>query len=93
MICNGCVFHKVIKERGQDVCALHDDIVEGIKECCKADYFVHCDKRMDRGDIVRLVKKNEQAARERDSARELLELVQRVIDGMLKEGGADAEKV
>ncbi len=93
MICDECVFHKAIEERGQDVCCRCGDVVEGIKACINADLGGACINKMTRTDVIRLSAELEQKKRERDRARKLLGVVQRVIAGMLREGGTDAAEV
>lgn len=92
MICEECVFHKAIVERGQDVCCRHDDLVEGIKACVKVDMRGVCVHKMTRSGVLRMAAELEAKKRERDRARELLDVVQRTIAGMLKGGDACAKE-
>lgn len=93
MICDGCVFHKKIVERVQDACGRCDDDLTGIKTCINADYHRSCKDRMTRRDVAILSREHEALKKEKERATELLDIVQRVISGMLKEGGTDAEKL
>lgn len=93
MICEGCVFHKKIVERGQDACGRCDDDLTGIKTCINADYHRSCKDRMTRRDVASLAREHEALKKEKERATELLDIVQRVIAGMLKEGDGGDKKV
>ena len=88
--CRDCVFCGEVAERQQQSCGMCDDPVEAIRACVEADVSASCSKRMTRGDVRRKVAELEQLKRQRDSQRDLLDVVQRVIAAALKEGPADA---
>jgi hypothetical protein len=69
---------------------MRDDPIEAIRACVEADYTADCEKKRTRKDVLELARAHERLLRQRDSQRELLDVVQRVIAAALKEGHADA---
>ncbi len=91
--CRDCVFCGKVSERQQEACGRCADPVEALKASVAADYTAACDKKMTRGDVLELARAHERLLRQRDSQRELLDVVQRVIAGALKEATVDATEV
>lgn len=54
MICNECIFHKVIAERGQDSCSLRNDPVEAVKACVSASVHDRCDHHTTRDQVIEM---------------------------------------
>lgn len=88
--CRDCVFCGVVTERQQQSCGMCDDPIEAIRACVEADVSASCEKKRTRKDVLELARAHERLLRQRDSQRELLDVVQRVIAAALKEGPADA---
>lgn len=88
--CRDCVFCGVVAERQQQSCGMRDDPIEAIRACVEADVSASCKKKRTRKDVLELARAHERLLRQRDSQRELLDVVQRVISAALKEGPADA---
>lgn len=79
MICNGCIYHNCIAERGQDYCAVHDDPVDALRACLKADYYSACLDRLDKSGVRVLVDKLKKSEQERLEALSCLEKVEGYI--------------
>lgn len=54
MICNECIFHKVIAERGQDSCSLRNDYIEGVKACVSTSLRGECDHHTTRDQVIEM---------------------------------------
>lgn len=91
--CQDCVFCGKVSERQQAACGRCADPVEALKASVAADYTAACEKKMTREDVLELARAHERLLRQRDSQRELLDVVQRVIAGALKEATVDATEV
>ncbi len=92
-ICKDCVFCGEIAERKQEVCGLYEEPVEAVKACVAAHISGRCERKMTRTDVRGMVRELEMLQRQRDSQKELLEVVQRVITAALREDKDDAQKV
>ena len=84
MICNDCVFHRRISERGQDACALCDDTVEAVKSCLRAEFYSICNEKMNREAVKRLVEEVDRVRRERDQALITLDQANKYIESVQK---------
>lgn len=77
--CQDCVFCGKVSERQQAACGRCADPVEALKASVAAEFTAACDKKKTRGDVLKLARAHERLLRQRDSERELLDVVQRVI--------------
>lgn len=91
--CQDCVFCGKVSERQQAACGRCADPVEALKASVAAEFTAACDKKMTRGDVLELARAHERLLRQRDSQRELLDVVRRVISGILKGEQDNAETV
>lgn len=91
--CQDCVFCGKVSERQQAACGRCADPVEALKASVAAEFTAVCEKKMTREDVLELARAHERLLRQRDSQRELLDVVQRVIAGALKEATVDATEV
>lgn len=83
--CQDCVFCGKVSERQQAACGRCADPVEALKASVAAEFAASCDKKMTREDVLRMSRQLRELRQQRDAQRELLDTLQKVIAGMLKE--------